>query len=130
LIGRASPDSQVATRIDRDRVRQILLNLLNNAQDAAGQGGQISVALEHSDGWADVIVSDNGPGVPEEDRERVFEPFYTTKEKGCGLGLSLVKRFAEEAGGTARCESKAGRGARFRVRLPEKSAARGEDSAP
>jgi two-component system, sporulation sensor kinase D len=115
------PDTPAVIHIDRDRLRQVMLNLLNNAQDAVRSGGTISLVLTSEDGYADLSVSDTGPGIPPEDHERVFEPFYTTKDQGCGLGLALVKRFTEEAGGTATCEASEGRGARFRVRLPETS---------
>jgi signal transduction histidine kinase len=116
-----TPDTPVIICIDRDRLRQMMLNLLNNAQDAVGKGGEISVALSRRDGWADITVADTGPGIPPEDSERVFEPFYTTKDKGCGLGLALVKRYAQEGGGTVTCDADGEPGGRFRIRLPEAS---------
>jgi signal transduction histidine kinase len=97
----------------------MILTLLNNARDAVGQSGEISITLRSRDGWADISVEDSGPGIAPEQRDRIFEPFFTTRERGCGLGLALVKRFADEAGGTVAYEHNADRGARFRICLPE-----------
>lgn len=116
------PGRAVVARIDRDRFRQIMLNLLNNAREAAGKGGEIQVSLHDRDDEAHITVRDNGRGIPEADREKVFEPFYSTKETGTGLGLALVKAFVEEAGGTAACETNGRAGASFRVVLPRHSA--------
>ena len=112
------PDDPIIVHMDRDRFRQLALNLLNNAREAADRGGEVLVLLRSLDGWAELSVTDSGPGVPDNQRERVFEPFYTTKARGCGLGLALVKRFAEEVGGVVTCESGPDHGARFRVCLP------------
>ncbi|MGD2108866.1 MAG: HAMP domain-containing sensor histidine kinase [Phycisphaerae bacterium] len=112
------PDDAVIVRADRDRFRQLVLNLLNNAREAVGRDGAISVCLDKREGWADLSVKDSGPGIPPDQRDHIFEPFHTTKDRGCGLGLTLVRRFAEEAGGTVTCEDRAGKGARFRVCLP------------
>jgi signal transduction histidine kinase len=113
------PDREVLVHMDRDRFRQMMLNLLNNARDAVDKNGEISITLRTRDGWAHIVVDDSGPGIPPSHRDRIFEPFFTTKERGCGLGLALVKRFAEEAGGTVACEHDVDRGARFRICLPE-----------
>jgi signal transduction histidine kinase len=99
------------------------LNLLTNASDAAGVGGQIEVEIRRQRDGVQLTVTDNGPGVPLSDRDQVFAPFFSTKIDGLGLGLALVKKFAEEAGGEVLCESNpTGRGARFRVLLPALSA--------
>jgi signal transduction histidine kinase len=111
-------DEAPVVRMDRDRFRQLILNLLNNAREAAGRNGEISVVLCEREGWADLRVIDSGPGVPRDQHDRIFEPFYTTKDRGCGLGLALVKRFTEEAGGVVTCEGTGGCGGRFRVCLP------------
>jgi signal transduction histidine kinase len=112
------PDRPVLVHMDRDRFRQMVLNLLNNARDATGRDGLISVALAEQEGWADLNIADSGPGVPRGQQDRIFEPFFTTKDRGCGLGLTLVKRFAEEAGGVVTCESNGDQGACFRICLP------------
>jgi signal transduction histidine kinase len=116
------PDVPISVAIDPDRLRQILLNLLNNAREAAGAGGRVTLTLTATDDQAEVTVADNGPGVPTADRDRIFDAFYSTRETGTGLGLALVKRFVEEAGGSVGCEDRraAGHysGAVFRVVFP------------
>jgi signal transduction histidine kinase len=112
------PDSAVFVRMDQGRLRQILINLLGNASDAAGEGGRVSVTVGRRAGRAEVVVADNGPGIEEEDRDKIFEPFFSTKGNGSGFGLALVRKFVEDAGGSIRCEANNTRGALFRVRLP------------
>lgn len=103
--------------IDRDRWRQILINLIMNAKEATGPGGQIQIDVHATREEVEVTVADDGPGVPATDRERVFEPFFSRKENGTGLGLALVRRYVEEAGGTIVCEQNEPRGALFRLRF-------------
>jgi signal transduction histidine kinase len=111
-------DEPVLVRMNRSRVRQVLLNLLNNAREAAGRGGQIELALESSHDSVSLFISDSGMGVPEPERHRIFEPFYTTKPAGLGLGLPLVKKFVEDVGGEVCCEGDNQGRSRFRVWLP------------
>ena len=105
------PETPVFIHMDRDRLRQIVLNLINNAKDATGPGGTIEVALVRQAGWIELAVADDGPGVPPPDRERIFEPFYSTKEMGTGLGLPLVRRYVEDVGGSIACKANEPRGA-------------------
>jgi signal transduction histidine kinase len=119
MIKAKAPEQVAWVEFDRDRLRQILLNLVSNAKDAVGAGGVIDIEVRPGPEAIEVSVADNGPGVPSADRERVFEPFFTTKETGAGLGLALVRRYLEESGGSIACESNEPRGARFRVRLPQ-----------
>jgi signal transduction histidine kinase len=111
------PDQAAMVHMDPTRLKQIMLNLLMNAKEAAGEGGRIDVGLANHDERVEIRVSDDGPGIPEGDREHIFEPFYTTKEGGSGLGLALVKRFVEEADGRVYCDSN-GRGTTFCLVLP------------
>ncbi len=111
------PDQPVMINMDRDRLRQIVLNLVNNAKDATGHGGHIEVRVTCRDEVVELIVSDDGPGVPPGDRERIFEPFFSTKEFGTGLGLALVKRYVEDVGGSITCEQRPPHGAMFRIHL-------------
>ncbi|HEX3869858.1 MAG TPA: ATP-binding protein [Pirellulales bacterium] len=113
------PDEKALVYIDRNRLRQILLNLLNNAREAVGERGCIDVTIERSDGAVVIEVADDGPGVPIGDRNRIFEPFFSTKELGTGLGLPLVRRFVEEAGGTIEYVENDTEGACFRLTFQE-----------
>lgn len=110
-------DSPVFVHIDRERLRQILINLIMNAKDATGPGGQIQIEVNATREEVEILVADDGPGIPPTERERVFEPFYSTKENGTGLGLALVRRYVEEASGTVSCDKNEPRGALFRLRF-------------
>ncbi|MCE9605842.1 MAG: hypothetical protein K8U03_13180 [Planctomycetia bacterium] len=106
------------TKIDRGRFRQIGLNLLKNAMEAVGPEGRIAVDLQRSGDWLTLTVSDTGVGLPTAEAERIFDPFFSTKELGTGLGLTLVKRYVEEAGGKITARRGNPRGAVFQVELP------------
>ncbi len=102
-------------------LRRVIRNLLENARRYSN--GEVTVALERVAGKVRMSVSDHGPGVPADQRERIFEPFYrlpgaSEREGGVGLGLALVKSIALRHGGTVHCEDNDGRGARFVVELP------------
>jgi two-component system nitrogen regulation sensor histidine kinase NtrY len=112
-------------RADRDQVIQVLTNLVSNALDALREtdGGRVDVRLEADDteGYVRVTVEDNGPGIPEDMAQRLFEPYATTKAHGTGLGLAIAQRIATEHGGELTCifpQDSEARGARFRLRLP------------
>jgi len=104
--------------IDQDMFTEMLQNLIINAFQAAGDNGTVEVATFAEKNAIAVAVSDNGPGVPEDERERIFEVFHTTKQAGTGLGLNIAKRIAEEHEGTIVLEKSSRGGARFVVRLP------------
>ncbi|MCC7386643.1 MAG: HAMP domain-containing protein [Deltaproteobacteria bacterium] len=100
------------------RLRQVILNLLQNAADAAGPHGRVRAVIRREENGAAVSVSDSGPGLSEEIRARLFEPFFTTKTGGTGLGLAISKAIALEHGGDIEVSSGAGGGATFILRLP------------
>ena len=104
--------------IDRSRFRQIAINLLKNAAEAAGPDGRVDVSLRTKSGMAEIAVCDSGSGVDPRLKERIFEPFFTTKDVGTGLGLSLVKRYVEEAAGAIDIRAFQPQGAEFVVSLP------------
>ena len=108
----------VMVACDPHALRQVLMNLVLNAQQAMGSGGLITITIGREGDYGTVVVSDTGPGIPPELRERLFKPFNTSKKGGSGIGLALVKRFADNFGGTLSVESEEGRGATFRLRLP------------
>jgi signal transduction histidine kinase len=96
-------------------------NLLANAARHTRKGSNVWVRVKHHDAGATIVVEDDGPGVPDELREQIFEPFRRGPgqlQPGSGIGLSLVARFAELHGGHAWVEERAGGGASFRVFLP------------
>jgi len=107
-----------STPIDAGQMQQVLVNLVKNAIQAMTRGGTLTLqTAEGSDGvW--VSVADTGGGIPQEQINRIFEPFYTTKEKGSGLGLMIVQRIMRAHGGRIELESQVGRGTTFRIWLP------------
>lgn len=107
---------------DEGQIKQVLLNLLQNARDAMPGGGEVRVGVSAAGDDIVIAVDDQGPGVPEELRERLFEPFYTTKSHGTGLGLATTQHIAASHGGSITCEpAPGGGGARFVLRLPARS---------
>ncbi|MBU0986876.1 MAG: response regulator, partial [Proteobacteria bacterium] len=108
-------------RSDPYRLRQVLINLLTNAIHATGSGGQITVTLEGLGKDVMMKVSDTGQGIPKENLEKIFEPFFSTKDpgQGTGLGLFVSKGIIEKLGGTITVESKLGQGSVFCTRLPQ-----------
>ncbi|MEI9866040.1 MAG: HAMP domain-containing sensor histidine kinase [Limisphaerales bacterium] len=102
--------------MQRGHLSEILVNLLQNAREALGCQGDVFVAATcQRDYSVEISVRDNGPGIAPEKMERIFEAYYTTKEKGSGLGLAIVKHNAELYGGIIRVESELGKGAKFTV---------------
>ena len=115
--------------VDLRQLRQVFLNLLKNAMEAMPKGGTITVRCGYSpngisanEGAVTVEVEDTGIGVPSRDLETIFKPFYSTKQKGMGLGLSLCKGIIEKHGGRIRVESQEGKGSRFIVEIPSDQA--------
>src|SRR5439155_10138717 len=104
---------------DRMQLRQVLLNLLMNAYEAMDEGGG-TLTIEGRGGEQDVEVRvrDDGRGMDDETASRVFEPFFTRKAKGIGLGLPVTRRIVEKHGGTIVAESRPGRGPTFVLTLP------------
>jgi signal transduction histidine kinase len=103
---------------DAGRLRQVLLNLVENAVHAVGDNGHIWVRGSEDDARVTIAVEDDGPGVDASTRRRLFEPLVTTKAKGIGLGLALIKRILERHHGSIAYEERPGGGARFVVSLP------------
>lgn len=100
-------------------VRDALSNLILNALQATPSGGEVMLESSVSDGEVVFVVSDNGPGIAEAMRAKIWEPFFTTRQRGTGLGLAIVRKRMQEAGGSARLvHSRNGKGASFELRVP------------
>src|SRR5215472_9573659 len=110
-------------QVDLQLCEQILVNLITNSYQAMEGRGRLRIAIapESQNGrpGVGVVVEDSGPGVPTESREQIFNPFFTSKKDGVGLGLSIVAKIVDDHQGTIQLESPPGRGARFHVFLPE-----------
>lgn len=108
--------------VDDIQIQQVLVNLIKNSIDAVRAAGtdspQVQVYIERGLDSVDLLVSDNGPGVPEALKARLFEPFFTTKPQGVGLGLSICKNIAIAHGGNLSYEPRVEGGSRFRLSLP------------
>src|ERR1700676_1843648 len=114
------PEGGTKVAAAADAVSDILSNLLANALEAAPRGGHVSVSATGNDGACVLAVEDDGPGIAAAAREKILQPFFTTKAQGTGLGLAIVARRVAEFGGQLQWESpvRDGRGSRFRVTLP------------
>jgi signal transduction histidine kinase len=103
---------------DGDRVLQVISNLLSNAFRWTPDGGRIELAVATRNGVVEVDVSDSGPGIPKEQRERIFRPFVSQDGRGTGLGLPIARELAGALGGRIELDSEEGLGSRFRLVLP------------
>ncbi len=133
VIGSELPETPVMIEADHDQVRQLLLNIVLNSLDAVAPGGHVGIEVgaeparrppgnardaAHGRAWVVIKVTDDGPGIPEELRERIFDPFVSTKETGLGLGLAICRRISEAHGGRITVANSDGGGAEVLVRLP------------
>ena len=123
-LSRDLADGEPLVRADAVRLRQALHNLIKNALEAIGDAKKPQILVttrlvqDGGEGWVELGVADNGPGLPPDFGDRWFEPYTTSKVKGTGLGLAVVKKIAEEHGGSIRAENRAQGGAVFTLRLP------------
>ena len=116
----SSGPPDLSLMVDQEQMRLVLLNLVLNAGDAVPENGIIEVLAEGAEDSAQVVISltDNGPGIAPEDLGRIFEPYFTKRPGGTGLGLALARRIVEEHGGKIGVQNRPQGGARFEVRLP------------
>ena len=107
-------------RVDTEQIRRVVINLVDNAIEAMNRSGVITLETHHDAGASLVrlVVTDNGPGIPPAEREKLFLPYYSTKGRGSGLGLAIVRRIVAEHGGTIEVGDNEPRGTRFTVELP------------
>ncbi|TXD37523.1 HAMP domain-containing protein [Lujinxingia vulgaris] len=111
-------DTPLRVEADANQMRQALLNLIKNAVEASSPGDEVVVRVARVDGVARVAIEDQGEGIPPDGLERLFEPFFSTKSQGTGLGLPMTQQIIEEHGGELSVESEVGRGTRFCFELP------------
>jgi two-component system NtrC family sensor kinase len=106
--------------VDPDQIQQVFVNIILNAAEAMTKGGVLTItsATSPSGDYLVIRIADTGPGISEDVRERIFDPFYTTKEHGTGLGLSISYGIVEQHGGTISVESCLGKGSTFLIHLP------------
>jgi signal transduction histidine kinase/CheY-like chemotaxis protein len=114
-------DAEVS--VDLNRMLRVLQNLVSNSVDAFGpKGGEVVLSAAQADGTLELVVADDGPGIPFNIQDRVFEPFFTHgKKKGTGLGMAIAKTLVEAHGGRIKLESEEGKGTTIRIALPRKS---------
>ncbi|MCB0584307.1 MAG: GHKL domain-containing protein, partial [Phaeodactylibacter sp.] len=117
------PDEPLTAFTDKEQLARVLTNLIKNAQQAIPEGrrGEITIQLYRQNGAVVIKVSDNGTGIPEEIQPKVFQPNFTTKSSGMGLGLAMCKGIVEAAGGRLYFETQADKGTDFFIELPELS---------
>mgnify|MGYP001829132262 CR=1 FL=1 len=108
---------------DPNQIRQVLINLLNNAIHATDEDGVITVRLQSADTGVTLDIVDSGTGIPKENLDRIFEPFFSTKApgEGTGLGLFVSRDIVEKFGGKLTVESELGEGTCFRIQIPNQN---------
>ena len=119
VVVRFSPAQQIATvKLDESSMRGALMNLMLNAIEAMPQGGALSISINRTDETLQLEIADTGPGIGEEEAKNIFEPFYTTKAQGLGLGMPYARKIIEQHGGTISLESRIGEGTTICISLP------------
>jgi two-component system nitrogen regulation sensor histidine kinase NtrY len=106
--------------VDPEQLRRVIINLVDNAIEAIGRRGIIDVETQHdpANSLVRIVIADDGPGIPPAERDKLFLPYYSTKQRGSGLGLAIVRRIVAEHGGTIEVTDNVPHGTRFTVELP------------
>jgi signal transduction histidine kinase len=105
-------------KIDTDQIRQVFVNVITNALQAMTEGGELTVVAKAVDSFLQVEIADTGEGIPEENIGKIFDPLYTMKAKGIGLGLAVCKSIIERHEGRIEAKSIAGEGTTFTIKFP------------
>ena len=113
------PEGSITISGNPNHLQQVFVNIILNAIQAMGPGGLLTIRVEAGTGpMARVVISDNGPGIPEEVKTHIFDPFFTTKSEGTGLGLSVSNSIIEDHDGEITLQSEEGKGTTFYISLP------------
>ncbi len=115
-------------KVDPNQMRQVFQNIILNGLQAMKEGGRLKISVGKDNGFVKVSVEDEGIGIPKEDLDKIFKPFYSTKESGSGLGLPIVQRIVEKHGGKIDVESEVGKGTKFTIYIPIENG-RGKDTS-
>jgi signal transduction histidine kinase len=119
LIRGVFNEKAIIIPVDPEQMEQVFINLFTNAQVAMSGRGEVRVTVLPAENAVQIRISDTGPGIPKDSLEKVFEPFYTTREKGTGLGLAIVFNIIKKHGGDISVESEEGKGTTFTITLPK-----------
>jgi signal transduction histidine kinase len=109
---------EIVIAADQEQMEQVFINLFTNAVEAMRDGGELAVRVRHANDAVTISVTDGGKGIPRESQDKVFEPFYTTKDKGTGLGLAIVFNIVRKHYGEINVASDEGKGTTFTITLP------------
>jgi two-component system nitrogen regulation sensor histidine kinase NtrY len=106
--------------VDPEQMRRVVINVVDNAIEAMNQQGTIEIETQHepANNLVRIVIADNGPGIPAAERDKLFLPYYSTKQRGSGLGLAIVRRIVAEHGGSLDVTDNVPRGTRFAIELP------------
>ena len=115
--------------VNKDQVRRAITNLIRNADDAKEDGGDLTISVAESNGYVELQVRDTGPGISEDKLAKVFDPLFSTKAKGIGMGLPIVGEVVHKHNGTIDVTSNPGEGTTFTIKLPLDNGLTGNGSA-
>ena len=104
--------------IDANQIGQIFINLIENACQAMADGGELRISTRESKGFVEIEIGDSGCGIPEKELKKIFDPLFTTKPKGVGMGLAVCHGIIEKHNGTINVRSQEGKGTNMYIRLP------------
>jgi signal transduction histidine kinase len=115
-----STRNQPTVIVDVEKMKRVFMNIITNAIDAMPEGGTLTIRSRKADGNVEITFTDTGAGMTRDTLEKLWNPLFTTKAKGIGLGLPIAKRFVEAHGGSISARSAAGEGSTFTVTIPTK----------
>jgi len=119
LNAEVAPDLP-SIEVDRNQLMQVFINLIRNSEEAMLAGGKIQIQAIAKNSIMEIKIADTGVGIEKEDLDKIFDPFYTTKDTGTGLGLSFIRQVMNELGGSITCESQKNQGTAFTLFFPLK----------